>query len=220
MPARLPLPRPHRWLTSALLHQSFSHLLSNLLLLLVLGLPMESKHGTWRVAAVAVLCALGGNLFRRAAARRGRAASRVPARPAQARCPVPATPPARSAVTEAPCTAVVGTSGVVFGMAGLTLADMALNFETLARPVLRAAVLLALLVFFAVAVGTTPAGTSHMSHVGGLLCGLLPGLVLLPNPHRSAAEAAAAGLAAAGCAAVFAVLPALFYLRQLPAVHC
>ncbi len=31
--------------------------------------------------------------------------------------------------------AVVGASGVVFGLAGATIADMALNFESLGRPV-------------------------------------------------------------------------------------
>ena len=31
--------------------------------------------------------------------------------------------------------AVVGASGVVFGLAGATVADMALNFESLGRPV-------------------------------------------------------------------------------------
>lgn len=58
------LGRPQRLLTSALLHQSFSHLASNALLLLALGLAMERKHGSWRVAAVVLLAALGGNLLR------------------------------------------------------------------------------------------------------------------------------------------------------------
>lgn len=49
--------------------------------------------------------------------------------------------------------AVVGASGVVFGLAGATLADMAANFETLRRPLLRTALLLAFLIFFAVTVG-------------------------------------------------------------------
>ena len=48
------------------------------------------------------------------------------------------TPPCpRSAATEAPCVAVVGASGVVFGLAGATIADMVLNFESLGRPVRR-----------------------------------------------------------------------------------
>lgn len=49
--------------------------------------------------------------------------------------------------------AVVGASGVVFGLAGATVADMGANFETLRRPLLRTALLLAFLVFFAVTVG-------------------------------------------------------------------
>jgi membrane associated rhomboid family serine protease len=124
--------------------------------------------------------------------------------------------PCRSAVSEAFCTAVVGTSGVVFGMAGLTLADLILNFETLSRPLLRATVLLSLLVFFAVTVGSTPTGTSHMSHVGGFLCGVLPALVLLPNVHRTRGEAVATALGAAGCLAMFIALPLVFYKQQLP----
>lgn len=55
---------PQRWLTSALLHQSFVHLLSNSLMLAGFSLQLERKHGTWRVAALAVLAALAGNLLR------------------------------------------------------------------------------------------------------------------------------------------------------------
>lgn len=116
--------------------------------------------------------------------------------------------------------AVVGASGAVFGLAGATLADMALNFETLARPLLRTAVLLAFLVFFAVTVGTTAAGTSHMSHVGGLLCGLLPALVLLPSVHRGGRREALVAAGAAGSVAIFAAVPCVFYLRLLPGVCC
>lgn len=92
------LPRsPQRWLTSALLHQSFTHVLTNCLvgcfwaalglhcpdgpspagspqppfqptsssqLLVGFGWQLESKHGTWRVALLGVLAALGGNLLR------------------------------------------------------------------------------------------------------------------------------------------------------------
>ena len=124
-------------------------------------------------------------------------------------------------MVEAPCVAVVGASGAVFGMAGVTLADMALNFETLARPLLRTAVLLAFLIFLAVTVGTTAEGTSHMSHVGGFLCGMLPALVLLPNVHRGGrGEAALVAAGAAGSVAIFVALPCIFYLSLLPAVCC
>ncbi|KAL4434296.1 hypothetical protein ABPG75_000737 [Micractinium tetrahymenae] len=125
-----------------------------------------------------------------------------------------------SAVTEAPCVAVVGASGIVFGAAAATVADTLQNFATLGRPLLRTAVLLAFLVFFSVTVGTTLTGTSHMSHVGGFLAGLLGALCLLRTPHRGRTELARAAAGLAGAAAMFAALPCIFYLRQLPGVSC
>ena len=47
-----------------MLHQSFSHLLSNLLLLLGLSGQMEMKYGSWRLAVLTALSIVGGNLFR------------------------------------------------------------------------------------------------------------------------------------------------------------
>ncbi|KAL4424956.1 hypothetical protein ABPG77_009685 [Micractinium sp. CCAP 211/92] len=125
-----------------------------------------------------------------------------------------------SAVTEAPCVAVVGASGIVFGAAAATVADMIQNFQTIGRPLLRTIVLLAFLIFFSVTVGTTPTGTSHMSHVGGFLAGLLGALCLLRTTHRGRAELARSALGLAGVAALLAALPCVFYLRQLPNVSC
>lgn len=165
------------------------HLLSNALLLLVLGVQLETKYGGWRVGAVFVAAAAGGNLF--------------------------------SAAWESPCIAVVGASGGIFGLAGAYLADMALNWETLRRPVMRSAGVVGFAAFVAVTVGTTPAGTSHLSHVGGFLVGLCCALVLLPNRHR--AWAWEGWLPAAGAAALLALLvslPLYFYLSVLPSAHC
>lgn len=116
--------------------------------------------------------------------------------------------------------AVAGASGVVFGLAGATVADTLLNFESLGRPLLRTALLLAFLVFFAVTVGTTPAGTSHMSHIGGFLGGFAPALALLPRLARQRSAAALAWAGTAGTTAMFAALPCVFYLQILPAVRC
>lgn len=55
---------PQRWLTSALVHQNFMHLLSNCLLFAGLASQMERKYGTWRIALLFLLSAIGGNLFR------------------------------------------------------------------------------------------------------------------------------------------------------------
>lgn len=57
---------------------------------------------------------------------------------------------------------------------------------------------------------------SHMSHVGGLLCGLLPGLLVLPRLGSERWEAAWPALGALGVATWFAVLPAWVYAVRLP----
>lgn len=64
LPPPLPSASPQRWLTSCLLHQNFVHLLSNSLMLAGFGWQVECKHGTWRIAALAVLAALAGGLLR------------------------------------------------------------------------------------------------------------------------------------------------------------
>lgn len=56
-----------------------------------------------------------------------------------------------------------------------------------------------------------------MSHLGGLACGLLPGLLALPHLPSQAWEAALPGLGLMGLAAWFAVLPAYVYAVRLPA---
>ena len=80
----------------------------------------------------------------------------------------------------------VGASGAVFGFLGLYLADVALNWETMHRPLLRLALMLTALgltlgVEFAAARVSPLLRVSHMSHVGGLIAGLFTSFVFLPN---------------------------------------
>ena len=49
-----------RWLSSVFVHQSFRHLLSNLLLFVALGWQVEKKYGTWRVGLLFWFAAIGG----------------------------------------------------------------------------------------------------------------------------------------------------------------
>ena len=52
-----------------------------------------------------------------------------------------------SAVFENPCELVVGASGCIFGLIGLYIADIILNFESLALPWLRLGTMIVALVF-------------------------------------------------------------------------
>lgn len=160
--------QPHRWLTPMLLHRTFSHVLSNMLLFVLLAYQLEVKYGVLRVAALWLVAVMGGALF--------------------------------SAAFEEPCVAVVGASGGVFGLIGLFLADLLLNFETIKRyvlrdawlcrcvslccvscglvvvcahiytnhhrPILRCICVVALLAYFIATVAAGSVGVSHLSHVG------------------------------------------------------
>jgi membrane associated rhomboid family serine protease len=53
-----------------------------------------------------------------------------------------------SATTEDPCSHVVGASGGVFGMIGLFVADMVVNFQTIKRPLLRCLAIFCIIVAF------------------------------------------------------------------------
>jgi membrane associated rhomboid family serine protease len=91
-----------------------------------------------------------------------------------------------SASIENVCTTLVGASGAIFGFMGLFIADLVVNFESISWPLARAAVIGILIVFFVVnaviAHNGANAGTvSNASHVGGLICGLFPSLLFLPN---------------------------------------
>ncbi len=93
--------QPHRWVTSALAHITAERLCSNLLILILLGGPMEMYHGWYVVAPGWLLGVIGGNLL--------------------------------SAVTERPCTALVGASGGIYGLIGMFVAEMVLSWKSLKR---------------------------------------------------------------------------------------
>ena len=53
----------YRWFSSLLLHKDFVQLGSNLLLFLALGVHLECRYGTRRIAILAVVAGVGGNFF-------------------------------------------------------------------------------------------------------------------------------------------------------------
>eukprot|EP01025_Chloroclados_australasicus_P055830 TRINITY_DN6854_c0_g2_i10.p2 TRINITY_DN6854_c0_g2~~TRINITY_DN6854_c0_g2_i10.p2 ORF type:complete len:334 (-),score=22.01 TRINITY_DN6854_c0_g2_i10:174-1175(-) len=141
----------YRWITSLILHLDFRHVLANMLLVVFLIAHLEHNYGTWRVLVVWILSSMGGNFL--------------------------------SAAFEDGCTMVVGASSAVFGFVGLFIADVVLNFESIGRPVLRIVGIGVFFVFFVITLvaESGDAYVSHFSHVGGLLCGLFPSVMFLPN---------------------------------------
>jgi membrane associated rhomboid family serine protease len=57
-----------------------------------------------------------------------------------------------SAAAEDPCGQFVGSSGGVFGMMGLFIADMIVNFHTISRPILRCLLILLFIAFFVITI--------------------------------------------------------------------
>lgn len=53
-------PPPCRWVSSILIHTSFQHVLSNMLLFVVLGWQIEEKYGALRLAFIFFWSAIGG----------------------------------------------------------------------------------------------------------------------------------------------------------------
>lgn len=86
-----------------------------------------------------------------------------------------------AAALENGCEAVVGSSGGIFGLVGLYIADLVINFERIKRPILRGVLMVVFMLFFIVNVAMVPTGTSHLSHLGGFLSGLFPAFLFLPS---------------------------------------
>ncbi|GAX85096.1 hypothetical protein CEUSTIGMA_g12516.t1 [Chlamydomonas eustigma] len=140
------------WLTSLFVHESFSHLLSNLVLFMILCSYLECNYGTLRVCAIYMLSGIVGNFS--------------------------------STIFEDRCEVVVGASGCIFGLLGLYLSDIALNFESLSLPWLRLGTLIVALTFLITTQVTflgSHASVSNFSHIGGGLTGLCLAPFFLPN---------------------------------------
>lgn len=81
----------------------------------------------------------------------------------------------------------MGASGSLFGVVGLYLADIAVNFETMQHPLIQLAVMvisIVITVAFQLAMpgaGGRGVSVSHATHVGGLITGLCVAFIFLPN---------------------------------------
>ena len=125
-----------------------------------------------------------------------------------------------SAAFEDPCEAVVGSSGGIFGLLGLYIADLVVNFERIKRPLLRGSLMIIFMVFFIVNVAMVPTGTSHLSHLGGFLSGLFPAFLFLPSLRSERWESYLPIAGGAACCITSVALPCYVYLRVFRDLQC
>jgi membrane associated rhomboid family serine protease len=66
---------------------------------------------------------------------------------------------------------------------GLFVADLVINFESISWPFVRVLIILLFTLFFVAnaVMDSSVQRVSHASHIGGLICGLFPSLLFLPN---------------------------------------
>lgn len=95
-----------------------------------------------------------------------------------------------SAVVEARCAVVVGLSGAVFGIMPLYVIDLIKHWRDMAAPALQTFFFIVFLIVFVASIIRQPAGTSHLSHVGGLFTGIFPALLYQYHilPHHDDAN--------------------------------
>ena len=61
---------------------------------------------------------------------------------------------------------------------------------------------------------------SHFSHLGGLVCGLLPTFLVLPNKQTDTLQRVLPALGLVSLVVWFTVLPIWVYRQVFPNMHC
>ena len=124
-----------------------------------------------------------------------------------------------SATFENPCIVVVGASGMIFGIAGLWIADMVVNFHHHKRPLLQVFMVAAFFALFVVSI-VTSTYTSNYSHVGGLITGLFPSMLFLPRFGHRKIEAILPYVGAAVAVIIFLIFPLYVYKNRFDNILC
>lgn len=143
-----------------------------------------------------------------------------------------------SAVAEAHCAVVVGLSGCVFGLMPLYVMDLVKHWRDMTAPAVNTFFFVVFLLTFGASVVREPNGTSHLSHVGGLVTGVFPALLyqyhVLPHHedtyslhhvrvHPTTLEVLETALPLVCLTALtawFVTLFCVFYLVTLPGIAC
>lgn len=124
-----------------------------------------------------------------------------------------------SAALEDSCGIVLGASGCVFGLAAFYIIDVTGDFRSVSFPCLRLLGISVFLSAFIIAL-TSHQQASHMSHIGGFLCGFCLSLVLVPRFIDERIEACIPWVSFLSALALLCVLPLVVFCTILPNLTC
>lgn len=125
------------------------------------------------------------------------------------------------AICEDVCTVNVGFSTGLCGVIGLWAIDMLRNWHTMERPFIRLAFFLILILAFISTFFLQRGRVSNFSHLGGLLCGLFPAVLMQRHLGHERLDAYVAGVGGIASLLLVVTLPTWFYVRIFPrALRC
>lgn len=124
-----------------------------------------------------------------------------------------------SALMEAHCSMVVGASGIVFGLVAFGLADLVFDKE--ANPTILARVFAGVMVtLFFIMTFVLKEYSSHVSHLGGFICGLVPSLLFHKSLVNEVIEAGTVWGVLGFLLIYFSIIPSVLYSHVLSNLTC
>lgn len=124
-----------------------------------------------------------------------------------------------SAALEDSCGIVLGASGCVFGLAAFYIMDVIGDFKNVSFPCLRLMGISIFLSAFIIAL-TSHQEASHLSHIGGFLCGMGLSVVLVPRFVDERVEAFLPWVALSSALVLLCAFPLLVLLSVIPHLEC
>lgn len=124
-----------------------------------------------------------------------------------------------SAALEDECGIVLGASGCVFGLAAFYVMDVIGDFKHVSFPCLRLIGICTFLSAFIIAL-TSHQEASHISHIGGFLCGMTLSVVLVPRFIDERIEAFLPWVALFSAMALLCGFPIFVFTSVIPNLQC
>ena len=124
-----------------------------------------------------------------------------------------------SAALEDACGLVLGASGCVFGLAAFYIMDVIGDFRHVSFPCLRLIGICTFLSAFIIALSSHQEA-SHLSHIGGFLCGMGLSIVLVPRFIDERIEAFLPWISLFSGILLLCVFPLVVLLSVIPSLQC